>query len=115
MKVVRESISLVELATMAEKMYGKLVKAVVDIEKEIMVVDADLHADQELFMLDEEGSEQAHLWGINIHPSKVGTQEWIEFDSMINLRPSWGNYTRSVEDPKIQARIREIVSQLVKQ
>jgi hypothetical protein len=79
-----------------------------------MVVDADLHADQELFMLEEESSEQANLWGINIYPSKVGTQEWIEFDSMINLRPSWGNNTRSVEDPKIQERIRVIVSQLVK-
>jgi len=115
MQVVRNSISLIELEKMAEKMYGKLVKAVVDIEKGIMVVDADLHADQELFMLEEEGSQQVNLWGINIHPSKFGTQELIEFDSMINLRPSWGNTTRSVEDPNIQTRIREIVSALVKQ
>lgn len=115
MQVVRDSILLVELEKMAEKMYGKLVKAVVDIEKEIMVVDADLHADQELFMLEEEDSEQANLWGINIHPSKFGTQELIEFDSMINLRPSGGNNTRSVDDPNIQARIREIVFRLVKQ
>jgi len=97
---------------MSEKMFGGLVKAVVDIEKEIMVVDAELHADEELLLL-EEGSQQKNLWGINIHPDKIENKNWIVFDSMINLRPSQGNRNRGVDNPQIQEKIRLIVGKLV--
>ena len=89
MKIVDEKITLDELKEMSQKMYNHLVKAVVDIEKEIMVVDADLHADQEELLL-KQGSQQHDLWGINLYPDKSETKE---FDSMINLRPSWGNHS----------------------
>lgn len=114
MQVVRDKISIAELKKMAEKMFGGLVKAVVDIEKKIMVVDAQLHSDQELELL-EAGSEQNNLWGINIYPEKIGSDDWIEFDSMINIRPSWGNSGRGVEDPKVQQKVKEIVNKLVTQ
>jgi len=77
-----------------------------------MVVDAELHADEELVLLEHE-SKQEHLWGINLYPDKVGDANWIVFDSMINLRPSWGNKSRSVDDPIIQEKTREIVNKLV--
>ena len=113
MHIVHNKISLEELKKMSEKMFGSIVKAVVDIEKGIMAVDADLHADEEELLL-EHGSQQHNLWGINIHPEKTGL-EFIEFDSMINLRPSWGNKSRGVDDIKIQEKIRTIVNQLVTQ
>ena len=112
MVIVRKSVSLDELKKMAEKMYGGLVKAVVDIEQGIMVVDAELHADEEALLL-EEGSKQDYLWGINIYPNNIGKENWIEFDSMINLRPSQGNRSRSVEDKKIQEKIVAIVRKLI--
>lgn len=112
MQLVQDKISIPELKKMSEKMFGNLVKAVVDVEKEIMVVDAEFHADQEIFLL-EEGSEQGNLWGINIHPNDYPNGSWIEFDSMINMRPSWGNRTRSVDDPKIQEKIIMLVNKLV--
>ncbi|MFA6535719.1 MAG: DUF5674 family protein [Candidatus Babeliales bacterium] len=93
MQIVKEKISIPELKAMSKKMFGDMVKAVVDIEKEIMVVDAIMHADEEHLLL-EEGSEQGNLWGINIYPEKMWDQRWIVFDSMVNLRPSWGNKTR---------------------
>lgn len=114
MKVVTKSISIDELKKMSEKMFGRIVKAVVDLGRDIMVVDAELQADQEEFLL-EEGSKQEHLWGINFHPDKFGTSEFIEFDSMINLRPSWGNKSRSVDDAKIQEKIRGLVDKMVVQ
>lgn len=49
MKIVQEKISVAELKDMSKKMFGGLVKAVVDIEKKIMVVDAGMHADEETF------------------------------------------------------------------
>jgi hypothetical protein len=60
------------------------------------------------------GSMQASLWGINLYPD-AGTADWIEFDSMINLRPSQGNRSRGVEDPGVRQRIVEIISRLVMQ
>ena len=108
----KEKISLEELKAMSEKMFGSLVKAVVDIEQEIMVVDADLHADQESLLL-ENGSKQEYLWGINLFPEHRNEERFIVFDSMINLRPSWGNRSRGVDDPKIQERIKAIVNKLV--
>ena len=113
MQIVREKISIEELKKMAPKMFSNLVKAVVDVEKEIMVVDAGMHADEEQLLLDEEGSLQENLWGINIYPEKFSAENWIVFDSMINLRPSFGNRTRGVDDPRMQERIRNVVSKLV--
>jgi len=112
MKLVENKISINELKEMSEKMFGGLVKAVVDIEKEIMVVDAELHSDQEELLL-EQGSQQEYLWGINLYPENINMQNWIEFDSMINLRPSSGNKSRGVEDPKICEKIIIIVNRLV--
>jgi hypothetical protein len=108
---LRDRISRDQLKQMAEAMFGDLVKAVVDVELEIMVVDAELHADQEAFLL-ERGSLQPNLWGINLYP-EIEDDAFVEFDSMINLRPSRGNRSRGVEDPAIRERIVEIVNRLV--
>jgi len=114
MKLVNSCISLHELHKMSENMFQKLVKAVVDIEKEIMVVDAVMHADQELLLLEEHKSEQKNLWGIHLYPDNYGQESFIVFDSMINLRPSFGNRTRGVDDVHTQQKIKAIVTKLVK-
>lgn len=112
MKLIKhEKISRAELCEMAERMFGNLVKAVIDIEKELMVIDAELHADQESYLL-EQGSKQEHLWGINIYP-KMSGNDMVEFDSMINLRPSQGNRSRGIDDEKVRARIVEIIFKLI--
>ena len=107
---VDEQISISELKKMSQKM-GDLVKAVVDIEKGIMAVDAELHSDEEAVLL-EDGSNQGNLWGINLYPELPG-DDFIEFDSMINLRPSQNNRSRNVENPKIREEISNIVNSLV--
>lgn len=113
MKLVtqKSKISQTELKQMAAHLFGDLVKAVVDIEKEVMLVDAELHADEEADLI-QSGSLQKNLWGINLYPD-LDNVDWIEFDSMINLRPSQNNVTRSVDDTKTQVKIRKIVAELV--
>ena len=108
-----DNITIVKLSEMAQKMYGNLVKAVVDIKNRAVVLDVEMHVDAEQFLL-ENGSQQNDLWGINLHPSKFGTDEFIEFDSMINIRPRQNNMSRSVDDEKIRNRIIEIVGEKVK-
>jgi hypothetical protein len=112
MKIVREMITLEELKKMAEERFGNLVKAVIDVERELLAVDAELHADEEAALL-ENGSRQENLWGINIYP-EIPEEEWIEFDSMINLRPSQGNRTRGVDKPELRQKIITIVGKLVR-
>lgn len=111
MKIISEKISIKELDEIAKNMYGNLVKAVVDIKKEILAVDGELHADEEALLL-EEGSEQKDLWGINLYPQLKG-DDFIEFDSVINIRPSMGNKTRSVDDGKTKEQIKTIVNRLI--
>lgn len=111
MKLVEKNIAMDELIEMSHRMFGGLVKAVVDIEKEIMVVDAAMHADEEKMLLDH-GSKQDDLWGINFYPELDG-EDFIEFDSMINIRPRQNNFSRSVESTELQEKIRTIVGKLV--
>jgi hypothetical protein len=106
----KKPISRKKLAKLAEKMFGNLVKAVVDIKKEKMAIDGELHSDEEALLL-ENGSKQSNLWGINLYPEIEGN-DWVEFDSMINLRPKQNNRTRGIEDVKIRKKIIKIVSEL---
>ncbi len=112
MQIVNEKISIPELKAMSKKMFGELVKAVVDVEKEIMIVDSSMHADAESFLL-ENKSLQQNLWGINLYPDQFPNDDWIEFDSMINIRPTDGNRSRGVDNPQIQEKIKKIVIKLV--
>jgi hypothetical protein len=52
------------------------------------------------------------LWGINLYPAESG-DAWIEFDSMINVRPAQGNRSRNVEGGALRERISMIVTGLV--
>jgi hypothetical protein len=90
-----DTISLIELSEMAKKMYSGLVKAVVDLEIGSMVVDVEMHVDGEQLLL-EKSSKQKDLWGINLYPDKYDTKEFVEFDSMINIRPSQQNNSRTI-------------------
>jgi hypothetical protein len=107
-----EQIKIDELRKMAERMYGDMVKAVVDIEQGLLVVDGEMHVDQEQYLL-ESGSRQENLWGINLYPDQYGTEDFVEFDSMINLRPSQENNSRSVEDAAIREQITALIDSKV--
>jgi hypothetical protein len=105
-------VSMDELRELAGPRFGDMVKGVVDLARGIMLLDAELHADQEAELL-AEGAEQRDLWGINLYPDVDGP-DWLEFDSMVNLRPSFGNRTRGVDEPATRAAIASLVDQLVR-
>lgn len=105
---VIEKISKEELRQIADRTFGDMVKAVVDIAKEIVMIDAELHADIEQTML-ENGSSQEDLWGINIYPDGFDDKGVVEFDSLINIRPWQNNRSRYVNDENIRKKIIEIV------
>ena len=113
MKIIKEKIEIDELKEMTKIMFDNLVKSVIDIEKEIMAVDAEMHVDLEEFLMKKENSQPKNLWGINIWPDEIG-EKFIEFDSLINLKPGLGNRTRGIDDVEIRNKIIKIVDKLVK-
>jgi len=112
MKIITDSITLEELKRMAAAMFGSSVKAVADTGRELLALDAELHSDLEALLL-QDGSKQKDLWGINLYPELQG-DDFIEFDSMINMRPSQNNRSRGVDDEQARKKIVEIISNRIK-
>jgi hypothetical protein len=111
MKIVDKKITIGELKETALGTFGNVVKAVVDVEKELIALDAELHSDLEALLL-ESGSKQKNIWGINLYPELTG-DEFIEFDSLINIRPAAANRSRGVENEAIRKKIASIVNKSV--
>lgn len=112
-RIIKEPVTRSELKKIAEERFGDLVKAAVDIEQEIMAVGGELHVDEEVMLIEREGSKQENTWGINIYPQETG-DAFIEFDSMINLKPMFGNRSRGIDDPAIKQKVIKVVSKLVR-
>ena len=107
-----DPIAMDELRQLARARFGDMVKAVVDLRRAVMLVDAEMHADEEAELL-ADGSEQRDLWGINLYPD-MPEADWLEFDSLINLRPSFGNRSRGVDDPATRETLISFVRRVVR-
>ena len=88
-----------------------MAKAAVDVGRGVMAIGGELHSDEEALLL-EDGAVQADIWGINLYPAEP-EDAWVEFDSMINVRPSANNRTRGVDDAALRERIRRVVVTLI--
>jgi len=112
MQIIDDVLTIDEIKRMAASMFGDMVKAVVDVDRSLLAVDAELHSDLEALLL-ENGSKQKNLWGINLYPEIQG-EDFIEFDSLINMRPSQGNRSRGIDDAIVRKKIVEIIAQKVR-
>lgn len=109
--VVSKPLPAAELAGLIGRPFPDMVKFVVDVERQIVAVGGELHADAEGVLLEQE-SRQADLWGGNYHPG-LGEGECIEYESLINVRPSAGNRGLEVADPALRERIRVVIFTLI--
>jgi len=91
--------------------FGDMVKYVADVERGLIALGGELHADAEQVLL-EQGSRQADLWGANYYPGR-GREGCIEFTSLINIQPERGNPGMEIADPGIRERIRALTFALV--
>ena len=111
MIILSQKLSVKELDKMAGTMFKDMVKGVVDVDLELIALDAELHSDLEALLL-QKGSKQVSLWGINLYP-EAPEKDFIEFDSMINVRPSVGNRSRGVENEAVRQKIAAVVAKWV--
>lgn len=110
--LIQEPISKETLTIIANEDFGDMVKGVVDVQQGIMTLGGELHVDGETMLMEQTGSLREHTWGINIYPGKSRV-EWLEFDSMVNLKPAHGNRSRGVENKETQSKIRKILDKLI--
>jgi hypothetical protein len=109
--IVSNPIEGQELARLVEMFFEDMVKYVVDVDRQLVAVGGELHADAEELLL-ESGSQQSNLWGANYYPGR-GEEACIEYTSLINIRPSQGNRSMVVQDEGIRRTIRELTFRLI--
>lgn len=91
--------------------YEDMVKYVVDVERGVIALGGEMHADAEQVLL-EAGSRQADLWGANYYPGR-GREGCIEYTSLINIRPAAGNRGMELQDEALRARVLELTLALI--
>ena len=111
MQILQQPISRAKLRTLAQNTFGDMIKCVADIRLDLLALDADLHADLEQMLL-KNGSAQENLWGFNLWVEEA-VEDFIEYDSLINIRSWQGNPSRDVLDPEVREKIRQIVEQFI--
>ena len=111
MIILERPISRAELKVYAANTFGDMIKCVADVDKGLLAIDADLHADLERLLL-ENGSQQTSLWGFNLYPDETGN-DFIEYDSLINIRSWQGNPSRDVLDQEVRGKIENIVEKFI--
>jgi hypothetical protein len=104
-------ISPEELKRLALLFFEDMVKFVVDVERRLMAVGGELHADAEALLL-EAGCSQEDLWGANYFPGR-GEERCIEYTALINIRPAQGNRSMEVEDRELRRRIQGLTFELI--
>ena len=105
--VIRKKATDDELRRMAEDFDGYL-KLVVDIGQSILVGGGRRHLEGEQKLISE-GSHQADLWGGGVD---LDTRE-IDYNSIINLRPSQGNPGREILSADVRKKFDAIVKELI--
>ena len=111
MQILQQPISREELRSLAENTFGDMIKCVADVDEGLLALDAELHADLERLWL-ENGSAQENLWGFNLYPDEDG-EDFIEYDSLINIRFWQGNPSRGISNPETREAIEKIVAQFI--
>jgi hypothetical protein len=111
-KIVEDKINLEDLKRLAQTFYVSMIKGVVDIEKNIVAFGGEYHMDANVLLI-ENGSKQKDIWGFNLYFDKP-RENWIEYTSLVNIRPAVNNLDMEVQDEEIKERMREIINSKIK-
>jgi hypothetical protein len=109
--VLEAPIDKAELRRLVQLYFRDMVKFVVDVQRQVVAVGGELHADGERLLL-ERGSRQQDLWGANYYPG-VGRDRCIQFTALINIRPSQGNTSMEIQDPAIRESVQKLAFELL--
>lgn len=109
--IIKQTADISAVQKAAKESFGDMAKVVVDIERGILALGGELHADAEDVLL-KDGSRQVDVWGINLYPDRP-VADWVEYTSLINVRPKAGNRSVEITDEGLRAKIRSLVDRLI--
>jgi hypothetical protein len=109
--ILDHKITIDEVKKLADFWYGTMIKGAVDIKGGRVALGGDYHIeDSEL--LSSTGSKFEDIWGFNIrfeeNPDGV-----LEFDSMVNIKPNFGNRSRNINNREIIDKATNIVLKFI--
>lgn len=109
--IAREPIDEETLSALAKAWYGNLIKGVVDLNRGVVALGSEWHMDANVRLI-EDGSLQENLWGFNIYPDEYGDAA-IEYNSLINIRPTQQNRSMEIESDTVRTNVRETVARII--
>jgi hypothetical protein len=110
-EIIADPISNDILRELAKEFYGDMIKATVDIERQILAVGGEWHMDSNNVLI-ENGSNQTNIWGINIYIDRKNDDR-LEYVSLINIRPLQGNRTMELQNEELRNKIKIIVDRFI--
>lgn len=109
--ILDHKITTEEVKKMADFWYGTMIKGAVDIEGGRVALGGDYHIeDSEL--LTSTGSKFEDIWGFNIR-FEENENGVLEFDSMVNIKPNFGNRSRSINNADVIKKATEIIYKFI--
>jgi len=110
-RIIKDKVSKNELPDIAKEFYVNMVKGAVDVENEIMALGGEYHVDANMVLI-EHDSRQDNIWGFNLYLEKE-SDDWIEYVSLINIRPADGNRSMFIENKQLRDKIKEIINKKI--
>ena len=110
-QILDNKISIEEVKKLADLWYGTMIKGTVDIELGRVALGGDYHIESSE-MLTASGSKFEDVWGFNIrfeeNPNGV-----LEFDSMVNIKPNFGNRSRNISNNEIIEKATKVIYKFI--
>jgi len=100
-----------ELKSLCERWFGDMVKMVVDVERDMVGVGGELHADAEALLI-QNGCRQKDIWGVNLYPG-LDPEKRLECTALINIRPTQDNPSMEILDDHVKKKVKAIIEKLV--
>lgn len=89
------------------------VKGVVDLDQELVALDAEMHYELADYLRQQRGSQESSLWGFNLWLENEGIDDILEYDSFINIHNNQlHGYPRGgmdIKDPSIVTKATEVI------
>lgn len=109
--IIREKISQEELVRIVRENFGDMAKVDVDIERGILTIGGEWHSEGDALLVGD-GSLHENIWGMNFYPWRE-PKDRIEYISLINIKPQFGNCSMEVEDKQVREQMKAVVETLL--
>jgi len=109
--ILDKKISIGEVKKLADFWYGTMIKGTVDIKLGRVALGGDYHIESSE-MLTASGSRFEDVWGFNIR-FEENLDGVLEFDSMVNIKPNFGNRSRGINNEETIKKAKEVIYKFI--